>query len=217
MFVRIFMADLGISLQSSLYSVGISQAKGVDLVMARDQLNGTLPTPDQETATNRDQTQRTTAATATDKKGQLTTAEQREVAVLQAIDSAVRAHEQAHIAAGRGVVTSGPNYTYTYGPDGKSYATGGEVGIDTSAEKKPEANIDKGARIQAAALAPKDPSPQDYRVASIGSQLEARGRADLARERIEATSPAAAAETTRQVELAYGPPREESGGLNLFA
>ena len=112
----------------------------------------------------------------------LTLEEQRQVASLQQIDRNVRAHEQAHISAGRGVVTGSVNYSYTYGPDGKQYAVGGEVGIDTSAEKKPEANIDKGIRIQAAALAPRDPSAQDYRVAAIGSQLETQGRTDLAQQ-----------------------------------
>jgi hypothetical protein len=119
---------------------------------------------------------------------ELTPAAQREVARLQQIDREVRAHEQAHISAGRGVVTSGANFSYTYGPDGKQYAVGGEVGIDTSAEEKPEANIDKGIRIQAAALAPRDPSAQDYKVAAIGSQLEARGHAELAQQKREAVA-----------------------------
>jgi hypothetical protein len=111
---------------------------------------------------------------------ELTPEQQRQVTRLKEIDQNVRAHEAAHLRAGHGVVTSGASYTYTYGPDGKAYAVGGEVGVDTSAEAKPQANIDKGRRIQAAALAPSDPSPQDYRVAGVGAQLEARGRADLA-------------------------------------
>lgn len=113
---------------------------------------------------------------------ELTPEQLREVERLKQIDREVRAHEQAHLSAGFGVVTSGPSYTYTYGPDKKQYATAGEVGIDTSAEKKPQANVDKGQRIQAAALAPAEPSPQDHRVAAIGRQLEIQGRADLARE-----------------------------------
>lgn len=110
---------------------------------------------------------------------QLTPAEQREVSELQRIDTAVRAHEQAHINAGRDLVTSGPNYQYTYGPDGKAYAVAGEVGIDTSPEREPEANIDKGLHIQHTALAPLDPSSQDYSVAATGRQLEQQGRSDL--------------------------------------
>jgi len=113
----------------------------------------------------------------------LTPDEVRRVAELRQIDRNVRAHEAAHLAAGFGVVTSGASYGYTRGPDGKNYATSGEVGIDTSREEKPQQNIDKGQRIQAAALAPRDPSPQDYRVAAIGARLQAEGYAELARER----------------------------------
>jgi hypothetical protein len=112
----------------------------------------------------------------------LTSEQLRQVRELQQIDRNVRAHEQAHLSAGRGVVTGGANFTYTYGPDGRQYATSGEVGIDTSPERKPEANIAKGQRIQAAALAPRDPSPQDYQVAAVGSRLEGQGRSDLVRQ-----------------------------------
>lgn len=113
---------------------------------------------------------------------ELTPEQQRQLAKLKETDQAVRAHEAAHLAAGSGVVTSGASFTYTYGPDGKAYAVGGEVGVDTSRAASPQGNIDKGQRIKSAALAPVDPSPQDYRVANVGAQLEARGRAELAAE-----------------------------------
>jgi hypothetical protein len=154
------------SLGISLSTIGISQAKGVELVMQRDQLDGTLP---------RGQS----AGRQGDGQVGLTPAEQRRVDELKQTDRTVREHEAAHLRAGQGVVTSGASFTYTYGPDGKAYAVGGEVGVDTAKEAKPEQNIDKGARIQAAALAPRDPSPQDYRVAGIGGRLEAEGRTDL--------------------------------------
>ncbi|MBL8487007.1 MAG: hypothetical protein JNK22_07980 [Rhodocyclaceae bacterium] len=160
------MASLGISLRT----VGISQATGVQIPATRDQLEGTLPKGEG------------TQATAT---RQLTAEQLRIVRELQAIDRRVREHEAAHLRAGRGVVTSGANFNYVYGPDGRQYAVSGEVGIDTSPERKPEANIDKGERIQAAALAPRDPSEQDYRVAAVGAQLESRGRADLAVQQAE--------------------------------
>ncbi|MRR09438.1 hypothetical protein EG831_05050, partial [bacterium] len=127
-----------------------------------------------------DNTRSTASANAA--RRQLTTEQQRAVQQLQQVDRAVRAHEQAHLSAGRGVVTSGARFEYTYGPDGKQYAVGGEVGIDTSPSRKPQANIDKGRQIQAAALAPRDPSPQDYRVAAVGGQLVAQGQGDLVRE-----------------------------------
>lgn len=130
----------------------------------------------------------------------LTPQEQRQVAELQQIDRAVRAHEAAHIAAGGEVITSGADYSYTYGPDGRQYAVGGEVGIDTAPERDPADNIEKGIAIQAAALAPRDPSPQDYRVAGIGAQLESRGRGELARERAEEDRSSASADTGRTEE-----------------
>ncbi|MDP2793245.1 MAG: putative metalloprotease CJM1_0395 family protein [Sulfurisoma sp.] len=209
----------------SLNSVGISQAKGVELVAQREQLDATLPRAKPAARQSEEQPARQKFASK-----ELTPEQQQQVAELQQIDRTVRAHEQAHLSAGHGVVTSAANFSYTYGPDGRQYAVGGEVGIDTSAEKKPEANIDKGIRIQAAALAPKDPSPQDYRVASIGGQLEARGRSDLSRQQaeertLEAERNAQQREQAREqagdsgrqrIEQAYSPP-DSTGTLSVFA
>lgn len=119
---------------------------------------------------------------------QLSTEELQRVTQLKAIDAKVRAHEMAHVAAGFGVVTGGPTYNMAYGPDGRAYAVGGSVGVDTSAEKDPQANIEKGRRIQAAAMAPAEPSGQDFRVAAQGRALEAEGRKALAREQSEAAA-----------------------------
>lgn len=174
-----------VTLNTSLQSIGISQAKGVDLFMQRDQVEGTMP---------RSQG----AAEQRYNRQELTPEQKRQIEELKRIDRTVREHEAAHLRAGRGVVTSGANFSYTYGPDGKQYAVAGEVGIDTSPERKPEANIDKGNRIQAAALAPKDPSAQDYRVASIGGQLEADGRSELAVQRREEAAAAAERQAERR-------------------
>jgi hypothetical protein len=119
-------------------------------------------------------------ATARQAQAQLTPEQQLEVAKLKQIDQDVHTHEAAHLAAAQGLATSGATYTYVYGPDGKRYAIGGEVSIDTSAESKPQANIDKGRRIRTAAMAPADPSAQDFQVASAGDQLVTLGRAELA-------------------------------------
>lgn len=168
-----------LSLNTRLNTIGITAARGVDLAMQRDQAEATLPQEGDAAAAR--QTTADSSRGATPKR-ELTLAERRLVHELQQVDRAVRAHEQAHLAAGGGVVTGGASFTYTYGPDGKQYATGGEVGIDTSPEREPQANIDKGQRIQAAALAPSDPSPQDYQVAAVGSRLEGQGRSELAHE-----------------------------------
>lgn len=190
------------SLAVSLNTIGISRAQGVELVAQREQIDGTLPRGAESRGKPAPE-----ASRSADPKA-LTPEEKRIVAELQRIDQAVRAHEQAHLQAGHGVVTSAANFTYTYGPDGRQYAVAGEVGIDTAPEAKPEANIDKGVRIQAAALAPKDPSPQDHRVASIGSQLEAQGRSDLATQQAEARAREAEGNAQSRVEAlrqAYAP------------
>jgi hypothetical protein len=103
--------------------------------------------------------------------GKTLSAEQaRAVSELQVTDAKVRAHEAAHIAAGAGLVRGGATYEMQKGPDGKMYAVGGEVSIDTSGEKNPEATVLKMQRVIAAALAPADPSPQDRSVAAAASQ-----------------------------------------------
>ena len=43
---------------------------------------------------------------------------------------------------------------YQIGPDGKPYAVGGSVQIDTSEGATPEETFDKAAQIEAAAMAP---------------------------------------------------------------
>ena len=98
---------------------------------------------------------------------------------LQARDQQVRAHEQAHLAASGGLATSGASYTYQKGPDGVSYAIGGEVSIDISTGRTPEETIARAITIRAAALAPVDPSGQDRAVAAAASQLEQQARGEL--------------------------------------
>jgi hypothetical protein len=112
---------------------------------------------------------------------QLTDEQKQEVARLRQADQHVRNHELAHMAAGAGL-TGAPSYSYTVGPDGKRYATGGEVGIDSSAERDPDATIRKMARVKAAALAPADPSGQDLAVAASADATAAAARMEKARE-----------------------------------
>jgi hypothetical protein len=101
----------------------------------------------------------------------LTEEEKVKVEKLKARDTAVKAHEQAHLSVAGDLATSGASYTYQQGPDGKQYAVGGEVNIDMSAEDSPEKTIAKMQRVIAAAMAPADPSSQDYAVASSARQL----------------------------------------------
>ena len=92
--------------------------------------------------------------------------EQRMLAELKARDREVRSHENAHRAAGGDLVRGG-SYDYQQGPDGKRYAVGGEVQIDTSpVAGDPDATAEKMRRVIRAALAPAEPSSTDLAVAA---------------------------------------------------
>ncbi len=112
----------------------------------------------------------------------LTPEDQARVRKLQAVDRAVRAHEQAHLAAAGGLARGGASYAYEKGPDGRLYATGGEVHLDTSpVPRDPRASLAKARQIQAAAAAPADPSPQDRAVAGAAARMAAQASRELAR------------------------------------
>lgn len=114
---------------------------------------------------------------------QLTPEEKRELEELRKADREVRQHERAHLAAAAGLSVSGAQFTMEMGPDGKLYAVAGEVRIDASeVPDDPRATIDKMQRVRRAALAPRDPSAQDRRVAAEAQAREIRARIDLRRE-----------------------------------
>lgn len=111
----------------------------------------------------------------------LTEAELQQVQKLKARDTEVRSHEAAHMAAGGAHIRGGASYAYEQGPDGRSYAVGGEVGIDVSPVRgNPQATIQKMQQVRAAALAPAEPSGADRAVAASAGQAEARAREQLA-------------------------------------
>lgn len=111
--------------------------------------------------------------------------ELREVEDLAQRDREVRAHEQAHLSAAGSRATSGASFSYTQGPDGKRYAVGGEVGIDTSpVQGDPEATLRAAALIQRAALAPAEPSAQDRQVAAAANAMANEARAELGQQRV---------------------------------
>ena len=98
-------------------------------------------------------------------------------------DREVRTHEQAHAAAGGQHVSGGPSYSYQRGPDGRQYAVGGEVQIDTSAVPgDSEATMRKMQQVQRAALAPAEPSAQDLAIAAEAAQKVAQARIDMQHE-----------------------------------
>ncbi len=102
---------------------------------------------------------------------------------LQARDQEVRTHEQAHLSAAGGIAVGGASFTYATGPDGKRYAVGGEVSIDTSEiAGDPQASLKKAELIRRAALAPANPSGQDLRVAGRATAMANQARLELLRQ-----------------------------------
>ena len=116
--------------------------------------------------------------------------EQAQLNELQQRDTEVKAHEQAHLSAAGGIATSAASFTYTEGPDGKQYATGGEVSIDTSSiSADPAATAAKADQIKRAALAPANPSAQDRSVASSATSMKSQAQAELLKLMQENTDP----------------------------
>ncbi len=140
-----------------------------------------------------------------DIEGDLDTQDLKILNDLKQRDREVRAHEQAHLAAAGGHATGGPSYTLQKGPDGNSYAVGGEVGIDLSKENDPSATIQKMQTVKRAALAPASPSSTDRQVAAQASVKEAQARQELLQEQQEALLVAEEAGASSQ-----GAPQPES-------
>ncbi len=115
-------------------------------------------------------------------KSELTEEERQQVEELKKRDAEVRRHEAAHKAAAGQYAKGGAQFDYTRGPDGRQYASGGEVQIDTSEiSDDPQATIRKMQQIRRAAAAPAAPSDQDRQVAAQAARLEAQARAELAK------------------------------------
>jgi hypothetical protein len=108
--------------------------------------------------------------------------QQQELAVIRELasrDREVRAHEQAHAAVG-GQYAGAASFTYQRGPDGVSYAVGGEVSISAPAGGGPQAALQAAEQIKRAALAPANPSAQDRQVAAQAGQAATQARAEIA-------------------------------------
>ncbi|MEM7245318.1 MAG: putative metalloprotease CJM1_0395 family protein [Acidobacteriota bacterium] len=116
---------------------------------------------------------------------ELTDEEQQQVRELKARDAEVRAHEQAHLAAAGHLAMGGPTYDYQNGPDGKRYAVGGEVQIDTSEGRNPEDTLRRAEQVRRAALAPADPSAADRAIAAEATQRAAKARTEIREEKQE--------------------------------
>lgn len=116
-------------------------------------------------------------------ESQLSEEEKKEVAELKKADREIKQHEMAHLSASAGLSVSGAQFEYKRGPDGVMYAVAGEVNIDTSpVPGDPQATLAKAQKIERAALAPVDPSPQDRKVAAQARQMAAQARMEMMKE-----------------------------------
>ncbi len=113
-------------------------------------------------------------------QSELSEEEQKQVTEMQQRDREVRAHENAHKAAAGSLAKGGPTYTTQRGPDGKQYATGGEVNIQLSKGSSPEQTLRNSRQAQQAATAPADPSSQDRKVAAMATAMASEARREIA-------------------------------------
>lgn len=117
-------------------------------------------------------------------KEELTTQEKQELAKLKITDAEVKRHENAHKAMAAGLQTSGPNYEYETGPDGKKYAVAGDVNISYQKSSDPEVNLKNAQKLKAAALAPAEPSAQDRSVARKADMEIAKAKQEILEEQL---------------------------------
>jgi len=152
-------------------------------------------------------------------KRELTPEEQAVVRELQNIEREVVAHEAAHQAAGGGLA-GGVSYTYTQGPDGRNYITGGEVPIRMPVSDNPEQTLRDMETVQRAAMAPATPSPQDAQVAAKAAAKAASARQELAARNMEDNSGAnensySSGISSVKAGLMFGRIHDEGFGLGL--
>ncbi|MDR2142161.1 MAG: hypothetical protein LBR11_10315 [Deltaproteobacteria bacterium] len=99
---------------------------------------------------------------------ELTEEEKKVVEKLKTRDREVRAHEAAHVAASGGLAGS-PTFVFQTGPDGKRYAIGGEVSVQSPGSDDPAQALKDAEAIKKAAEAPASPSSQDRAVAAAAA------------------------------------------------
>ena len=101
-----------------------------------------------------------------------------QVRELKVRDTEVRQHIAAHKAA-PGPYGEIANYEFTTGPDGRQYATDGDVMIEVSAANSPEETVERMNMIIATALAPADPSAEDRAAAQLAQSIREQALAEL--------------------------------------
>jgi hypothetical protein len=112
---------------------------------------------------------------------------QKAVEQLKSRDKEVRAHEAAHSTNPELIKIGSSQFDYTIGPDGKAYATGGKVTLSTGNSRTPEEALSKAEALKKAAMAPGEPSSQDFQTlnAAVAMEFEARNQIYSDRKKID--------------------------------
>lgn len=109
--------------------------------------------------------------------------EQKILEELKKRDAQIRAHEQAYRAAAGSLIQGNISYSYETGPDGRRYAVGTHVDIDTSeVPGDPYATLIKAQRIKRAVSSAIEPSTADRAVAAEAARMEARAREEISQQ-----------------------------------
>lgn len=159
-------------------------ARPVDKADQDEPSNNRTGSDARETEAQKASRQPENEARGTQQESELSAEEKKQLEELKTRDREVRAHEAAHKAAAGSLARGAASFEFEKGPDGRRYAVGGEVSIDTSkVSGDPQATISKAQTIRAAANAPAQPSGQDRAVAAQATQMEAEARQEVAEER----------------------------------
>jgi hypothetical protein len=101
---------------------------------------------------------------------------------LERKDQQVRTRDMAFLAAAGGAAGS-VSLEYETGPDGRRYAVGADIKLDTSAGATPEQTMAKARALRAATMSARSDSSTDASAAAKAVRMEAEARAEIERER----------------------------------
>lgn len=187
-----------------------SKALPQDIVSLSPQARRQASQPNKSLPNQNDQGNTSQPSTAAE--GELSADDLRELQELKRRDTEVRAHEQAHLSVAGQHAAGGASFSYEVGPNGKRYATEGEVPIDMSKGNTPEETLLKMQQIRKAALAPASPSAADRRIADRAAILAAQAQREIQEESSPETKvPGAAASTSSSSNQAPEAPSSEDG------
>ena len=131
---------------------------------------------------------------------------------LKARDAEVRAHELKHLASAGQYASGGIVYDYQTGPDGRLYAVGGHVNVNTgSISGNPEASLQKARTLRATAMSVSEPSSADSAVAQNAAQMERDAMSEIAEENQNAS------QSSAEIAKAYGLNSEATSTFNITA